>query len=840
MNRRILTFGISTLGIILLVYNLVFFVQEGTRLHSWFGSGSPRGVLDTPDGGTTFVFSVVDSSDFAEAPYPSVGDTLVSADGIPINSLDAIGEFFTDSPNEKLSITYLHAGVEKTTTVITRPPDRRLTIYLPLLQILRFLISLSYLLVGLWALKQRPDSGGVRALALFTFSMASLMIGGVRVTELDFIDPQFGIPLQAAFTVGLRVFGLFFGAFWLHLQLLFPSIHPGLTRHSSFKQTVIYAPVIIAFGASFALGQSSALLMIVVITALITTGMVILGTRRAKAKSSVERRQLSLVYFGSGIGLCGLFVQLLAAIIPGLYQQLPTIVRMVLPILVFTALLASPLSFAYAFSRYRLLEVEARFRRGTRFILITLILILIFGAVVIMISHLVLDLFRIDSRTPTVVLAIMLSLVFSPAHRRARTLIEKKLYPERFRLRDILNEFLMSTSALSNRDEFWNSLEDNLVGGLGIESLIVVEYDPDSRTFTDRNRRPVPIDDTGSFIQTLQYETRAVFMDEISDSDQILLSTLEASWLYATDIHLILPMIVHQRLVGFLGLRFQTEEQDLAAEDLGLIVNLVSRIAIESENLRLLEESIEKQRLKEQLDMARSVQERFLPRELPSVAGLHLAARCQSSLEVAGDYYDIFPIDANRSLLAIGDVSGKGAGAAMLMANLRASIRTISAVSSDLPAMVARLNELLHQDTSPDQFISFFVTIYDARSMEFRYVNAGHNSPRIIRSSGETVALESTGLVLGAFPDSLYAQRTIAAHNSDLIFMFTDGVTEAMNSKDEEFGEERITQIVTSNRTAPPQKLVELIHHNVIEHTNNELFADDFTLLIAKITGLAS
>ena len=504
MNRKILTIGIAVLGAILLAYNLVFFLQEGSRLHSWFGSGSPRGILASPDGGTTFVLSVVDSSDYDAAPYPSIGDTLISVDGTPVNSIDTIGLFFTDHPGERISLIYSHAGVLETTTVITRPPVRRLTIFLPILQILRFLISLSYLLVGLWALKQRPDSGGVRTLALFTFSMASLMISGVRVTEMDFIEPRFAIPFQAEITLVLGILGFFFGSFWLHLQLLFPSIHPRLSRHSSLKQILIYAPVILLLGLSSTLGQSMALLTIILITAFIIMGMIILGTRRAKAKTSVERRQLSLVYFGSGIGLCGLFLQIMTAIIPGLYRQLPSTVRMILPILVFTALLASPLSFAYAFSRYRLLEVEAKFRRGTRFIIITLILVVLFGAIVIMVSNLLLDLFRIDSRTPTVLLVIMLSLVFSPAHRHARTLIEQRLYPERFHLRDILDEFLMSTSALSNRDEFWNSLEKNLVEGLGIKSLTVVEYDPDSRAFMDRNKRPVPIDDTGSFIRTLR------------------------------------------------------------------------------------------------------------------------------------------------------------------------------------------------------------------------------------------------------------------------------------------------------------------------------------------------
>jgi sigma-B regulation protein RsbU (phosphoserine phosphatase) len=233
--------------------------------------------------------------------------------------------------------------------------------------------------------------------------------------------------------------------------------------------------------------------------------------------------------------------------------------------------------------------------------------------------------------------------------------------------------------------------------------------------------------------------------------------------------------------------------------------------------------------------MARQVQERLLPRELPQTPGLEIAATCTFSFEVAGDYYDVFSLSNDRSFLAVGDVSGKGAGAAMIMANLRASLRTISKTGVGIGEAVSRLNQLMCNDTAPDQFISLFVGVFDPSSEVLTYVNAGHNAPRIIRRDGSAEQLTAHNTVLGVLPMVSYCEQTVSIHSGEMLVAFTDGVSEAMDADEVEFGESRIVEIVQSQLDSAVDNIVSSVQASVEAHVGGVDFADDFTLLVVRV-----
>ena len=521
--------------------------------------------------------------------------------------------------------------------------------------------------------------------------------------------------------------------------------------------------------------------------------------------------------------------------IPQLREPLPSIVRMLVAVLVFLLLLLSPISFAYAFGRYRLLEIEARLRRGTRYVVVTVMVLVVFFLLLYAVSHLLLSVFNIQERGVTLAVAIVLAMSFTPAHRRAQTLAESQLYPERVRLRAILQGFLESTAVIPDRETFWAHLGRRLRHGLNVQAVIPVLRNDDQAVFELSDGSPIPMNGAGALVTALASSVTSIMVDEVLESQRIVLTDDERAWLAENRIGLLLPMIVSSRLIGFLALRFEEESPELHAEDLGLLVALSSQIALRYENLRLLEENVEKRRMEEQLSMARQVQERFLPRELPETPGLEVSARCTFSLEVAGDYYDVYPLRNERTLLAVGDVSGKGAGAAMLMANVRASLRTISGTDVGLAEAVFRLNQLLCNDTASDQFVTLFVGVFDPSPRTLTYVNAGHNAPRIIRKNGAVEQLDAQSIVLGIMPAIGFAERTAHVHSGDLIAAFTDGVSEAMNADDEEFGESRIVEIITQKLEAPVDQVVTAVQRSVETHVGGVEFADDFTLVVARV-----
>jgi sigma-B regulation protein RsbU (phosphoserine phosphatase) len=279
----------------------------------------------------------------------------------------------------------------------------------------------------------------------------------------------------------------------------------------------------------------------------------------------------------------------------------------------------------------------------------------------------------------------------------------------------------------------------------------------------------------------------------------------------------------------------KTENEDYAAEELRILDSLSSQIAMASENIRLIEDNVVKKQLEEQLQMARRIQQGFLPQEIPPVKGLEIAAGSRFCLDVAGDYYDVITLDNGQTVLAVGDVSGKGAGAALLMANLQASLRTAVGMGSSLENVVARVNDLICRNTPPEQYITFFVGVYDPEESTLSYVNAGHNPPMLVHENGDTRLLSTGGLILGFLPAMKYEQETVKLRPGDLIIMYTDGVSEAMNAAEEEFGEERLCQSVCARREHPLTHTLSALEKEVIEFHGSDCFDDDFTLLLVRV-----
>jgi serine phosphatase RsbU (regulator of sigma subunit) len=839
MGKRALSSGILILGGLLAVYLFLQFVSESVRMVRWGRSGDVRSVLRPLSLQGPWVFDRIDSLDFRSAPYPSVGDTIVAAGG---ERLDSLGVFDgiriltrADPAGTSLELVFRHGGRSFSTVAVTRPRSPTVLVYLFVAQTLRFLTSFGYVAIGLWALVNRLRSGGVRALALFCFAMAAFMISQIRVTELTGIDPPFEVPGQDGIVIGLSLLAVCFGAFWLNLQMLFPRPLTAVSRRPMLLHLAVYVPLLVVLGLSAVARQAAGIWPLIVISAQVALGMVILGHRRGKTRIPLERRQLSLVYYGSGIGLSALFGLSIIRLIPGLAGALPRAALLALPNLTFLALLLSPVSFAYAFGRYRLLEVEGRLRRGTRHVLVVGLLLVLFFAVLYLVSQLLLNSLNVESRTPTLAVALVLALGFAPVHRRLQLLIERRFYPERLRLRALVNDLLAATPSMPDRVTFWRRFEESLRTGLAVAAVIPVQYDEQSGSFRSPDGGAVPVDPSGALVRELRGSSGSLMLDESIASGHVRLAPSERRWMEVHNVALLLPLRVRERLAGFLALSWREGRDELKPEDLGLLVSVASQAALVDDNLRLLEENYEKKRLEEELAMARRVQEGLLPKHLPGTPGLEVAARCRFCLEVAGDYYDVVALEGDRTMLAVGDVSGKGAAAALIMANLRASLRTISGVRVGIGEVVGQLNDVMCCDTQSDQFITLFVCLYDPGTRTLSYVNAGHNAPRVIRAAGQVEDLDRRGLLLGVQPGVVYPVGTVTLEPGDTVLAFTDGVSEAMNAADEEFGEERIVTTALPLTDYPLETLLDRVEQTVLKHTGRADFQDDFTLVAARI-----
>ena len=256
--------------------------------------------------------------------------------------------------------------------------------------------------------------------------------------------------------------------------------------------------------------------------------------------------------------------------------------------------------------------------------------------------------------------------------------------------------------------------------------------------------------------------------------------------------------------------------------------------AIEAERRAAAERAEMERRVAQELEIATQVQARLFPQDLPPVRTLEYAGTCRQARRVGGDYYDFLATGAGRLCLAIGDVAGKGIGAALLMANLQAILRSQCAIGLEEPAQLMQcVNRLFCESTPDNAYATFFFSEYNDQSGRLRYANCGHLPALLVRAGGGLERLESTATVLGRFScwDCSIGETTL--FSGDTLALYTDGVTEAGSPEREEFGEERLLNCLTLNRDLPCCELVSRVISEVHHYSPHEQ-QDDITLIVAK------
>jgi sigma-B regulation protein RsbU (phosphoserine phosphatase) len=294
------------------------------------------------------------------------------------------------------------------------------------------------------------------------------------------------------------------------------------------------------------------------------------------------------------------------------------------------------------------------------------------------------------------------------------------------------------------------------------------------------------------------------------------------------------PLKIKDRISGVVYVDNQLRAGIFAEADLELISAIASSAAIAIENARLYQVAIEKGRLERELQVAREVQSSLLPRETPDVAGWDFAARWKPARQVSGDFYDFVPV-GQRLGIVIADVSDKGMPAALFMALSRSIIRA-SVTSTRSPAEdIDQANRLICADSTDSMFVTLFYTQLDPETGELVYVNAGHNPPLLYRANqDELIELTRTGMPLGLFEVVDFEQRAVQLDPADFILLYTDGVSEAMDAHNRQFGEERLRRILLDNRHASAEDMAEAIEQALTAFTGEAAPSDDITFVIAR------
>jgi serine phosphatase RsbU (regulator of sigma subunit)/pSer/pThr/pTyr-binding forkhead associated (FHA) protein len=294
------------------------------------------------------------------------------------------------------------------------------------------------------------------------------------------------------------------------------------------------------------------------------------------------------------------------------------------------------------------------------------------------------------------------------------------------------------------------------------------------------------------------------------------------------------PLSVEERISGMIYVDNPFHTNRFTERDLQLLTLIAGVAAIRIENVRLLEVQLEQKRLANELALASEIQFRLHPETPPAIPGYDVMGVSFPCYEVGGDYYDFIEKPDGRCVIALGDVSGKGTSAALLMSSIHAAVRAHTRTRLSASEIVSEINQYIYDNTPANRYVTLFYSELDPRSHQLTYINGGHNSPLLARASGEVTRLDIGGFPVGITPFGDYREGWVEIEPGDVMVVYSDGVTESLNEEGEEFGEARLIEIVQKNRGRGAAGLRDRIDEALTKFVGRASAVDDLTIVILK------
>jgi serine phosphatase RsbU (regulator of sigma subunit) len=294
------------------------------------------------------------------------------------------------------------------------------------------------------------------------------------------------------------------------------------------------------------------------------------------------------------------------------------------------------------------------------------------------------------------------------------------------------------------------------------------------------------------------------------------------------------PLQVKGRIIGLIYVDSPFVLREFTKDDLSLLTVMANVAATRIENVRLAEVEEHDRIIQRDLSQAAEIQGSMLPAAAPQIPGLDLAGFNLPCRTVGGDYYDFFAYPQGRVGLTLGDVSGKGMPASLMMMALHARVQVLAEDPGDLASFMTRLNKATCANCPSNRFITFFFSVLDSATGELRFANAGHNPPILVRATGQAEMLEGNGPVLGILPMAPYGERRADLAGGDMLVLYSDGVTEATDINENEFGEERFIAVLQRSRHLPAASIVEAVNRALAEFAAGAPQHDDITVVVAR------
>jgi len=541
--------------------------------------------------------------------------------------------------------------------------------------------------------------------------------------------------------------------------------------------------------------------------------------------------QTRIVAWGTRIG-AGLYTAAFFGFV-FLPEKIPTELRLGLSLV---ALLTWAGYLIFATIRHQFLDVRLVFRQSFVYTITSAILVGVYVLVVVQSKQILTPMFGEQAEVVSYAFIILILLLFQPINNSIDNLIRSMFIRTRTDYRNVLERFSRQVISLFDPQKLRQIIEETLKTTLLVERVQFVLFDDAVREYAilpgDDHPRRIVLSRDDLMLRGINLLNTPTYMHSLSDYQE---GSPLATFLEEHRVRLVLPLKDANNLLGILALSDKAAGYHYSPEDINLLGVLSNQMVTALTNARLYVDSLERMRLQEEVTMARQIQLDLLPSQPPTCDSFTISALSTPSRTVGGDFYDFIRIDDHRTAVVIADASGKGMPAALMIAQIQAIVRSEVNNGSPIADMLRNMNQQILHCSSAEKYATLFYGELDVQSNRFCYANAGHNYPILVRSDGSMELLKEGGAIIGALPHMEYMSCDIQLQPQDILFFFTDGLSEAMNTEENEYGEERIRNMVLEHRNENPQALVDMILSDMRSHDSTYPPRDDTTVIAIKM-----
>lgn len=782
------------------------------------------------------------------------GDRVIRIDGEPVTGSLVLGKRIARAkPGEPITLTVQdQSGPGREITFPLHAEYRSRNLWLDVF--LQAVVPLFCLLLGFWVAFARPRD--VRAWIMTGLMVSFSMFFVLRVDVFQWSSPvrQVGVVIRGGSVMA-------WGVWMLLLGMHFPERLP-LGRPIIWMMKLLALPLVV-FAVLEVVGEigrmeypalAAALQPIVTpfapavrVITMLAVGwyFACLGMQWGMAKTPDAKRRAALLNLGSHLSFIPTFILVLYSIFTGKFIYEGVAWGYVLFSVLFLSLF--PLTLAYIVIVHRAMGVRVVLRMGLQYALarrgVFVMRVLISAAAVYYATKAASE---IGNQIVGIALAVIAIIALARLSRRAMDWTDRRFFREAYQSETILSELGEEVRSIVETRPLLEVVVKRIAAALHVPRVVALIREGDALQAVAAAGYPsipgITLPISNPLIQRVRLSPQPLVVnidDPNSWARKELRGSGEREQLEELRSHLLLPLPSKQGLSGVISLGPKLSEEPYTPTDLNLLRSVAAQTGLALENGRLTASVAHQMAQREQLDremaITREVQQRLFPHRLPEVQGIEYTGACRPAQSVGGDYYDFIELPDGTFAFAVGDVSGKGMPAALLMSALQASVRgqAMNGVT-DLAIFMRNVNRLLYDMSPKSHFATLFYGIFDPASNVLRYASAGHNPPILLRVSGEVELLAPNGPGVGILRLSQYKQSETHFESGDLLVAFTDGFTEAMNGAKEEFGDQRLLDTVREAAGLAPDAILNHAMSAVDRFVAGATQHDDMTMVVLK------